>query len=99
MFTMTTTVTIEIPAEDESFVRRVLALREELGQLALSAPDGAVFDACESAVLLKGRELQTNLLAEAVMRRIMVAEKKGRPSANARAAAPKKTAGQKPASS
>jgi hypothetical protein len=96
---MATTVTIEIAAEDEALVRRLLALREELGQLALTAPDGAVFDACESAVLLKGRELQTQLLAEAVARRIVAAEKKGRPSASVPVAAPKKTADQKHASS
>jgi len=96
---MATTVTIEISAEDESLVRRLLALREELAQLALTAPDGTVFDACEEAVLLKGRELQTQLLSDAVLRRVILAEKKGRRSASVPAAEPKKTAAQKHASS
>jgi len=56
---------------------------EELEQLALTAPDGTVFDACEGAVIAKGRDLQTHLLAEAVARRVEAAEKKGRRCASA----------------
>src|SRR5258708_1714669 len=48
---MTATVTLEMPIEHEGLLRRTLALAEELHQLALSAPDGTVFDACEAAVV------------------------------------------------
>ena len=72
------TITIEVPAERESLVRRLLALTEELDQLALSAPHGTVFDACEAAVIEGGRDLSSRILADAVARRIETAEKKGR---------------------
>lgn len=96
---MSKTVTIEIPAESEALVRQLLALHEELQALALSAADGTVLDACESAVLPKGRELTKNLLADAVARRIEATEKKGRRSAPAPADKPKRTVGPKPVSS
>lgn len=83
---MSAKVLIEVDARHEAAVRRVVALAEELEQLALTAPDGTVFDACEGAVLDKGRDLQTQLLAEAVARRIEAAEKKGRRCAGAPAA-------------
>jgi len=73
------TVTIEIPADSEALVRQLLALHEELHDLALSAPDGTVLDACEEAVVHKGRDLHKNILAQAVARRIEAAEKKGAP--------------------
>ena len=85
-------VTIEVDARHELVVRRALALAEEMEQLALSAPDGAVFDACEEAVIHKGRDFQAQLLAETVVRRIEAAEKRGRRSASARAADRGKTA-------
>jgi len=44
---MKPTVTIEIPADSEALVRRLVALHEELEALALSAPDGTVLEACE----------------------------------------------------
>jgi hypothetical protein len=59
---------------------------EELEQLALTAPDGTVFDACEGAIVAKGRDLQTQMLAEAVARRVEAAEKKGRRCGTAPAA-------------
>jgi hypothetical protein len=62
-------------------------------QLALTAPDGAVFDVCEEAVVEKGRKLQGQVLGEAVMRRIDAAEKKGRRSVSVSAVATNKTAG------
>jgi hypothetical protein len=80
---MAATVTIEVPADREALVRRVLALSEELEHLALTAADGTVFDACESAVLTGGREVQVQMLEQAVARRIEAAEKKGRRSAGA----------------
>ena len=66
---MAPTVTLEVPAAHESLMRRVLALAEELNQLARSIPHGTVFDACESAVVTGGREVQKQMLQEAVARR------------------------------
>ncbi len=72
------TVTLEIPAEQEPLFRRLLALTEELEHLALHAPDGSVFDACEAAVLRGGRDVQRQALQDAIDRRVRDAEKKGR---------------------
>jgi len=80
-------VLIEVDARHEALVRRALALAEEMDQLALSAPHGAVFDACEEAVIDKGRKLQSQMLSDAVARRIAAAEKKGRRCAPVSAAA------------
>lgn len=96
---MKATVTLEIPAEREALVRRLLALQEEMEQLALTAAEGAVIDVCEAAVLTKGRELNTAILAEAVARRVAAAEKKGRRCAAVTAAGPRRTAARPPASS
>jgi hypothetical protein len=74
---MSRTIAIEVPIESEHLVRRLLALQEELQALALSAPDGTVLDACEMAVIDKGRDLHMALLTEAVARRIESVEKKG----------------------
>ena len=89
---MPDTVTIEVPAGDEPLVRRVLALQEELRQLALTAPDGTVLDACEESVVRHGRDLQTQLLTDAVARRVEAAEKRGPRSAPASAAGRRRTA-------
>jgi hypothetical protein len=83
---MSAKVLIEVDARHEATVRRALALAEELEQLALTAADGTVFDACEEAVVAQGRDLQSRMLAEAVARRIEAAEKKGRRCVNAPAA-------------
>lgn len=96
---MATTVTIEVPVEREALVRRLLALSEEMEQLALSAPDGTVFDACESAVIEKGRDLSSQILSQTVARRIESAEKKGRRSGSVSAAGAKKTVGRRPGNS
>ena len=96
---MSTKVTIEVDAKHEAIVRRALAMAEEMEQLALSAPEGTVFDACERAVVEKGRGFQGQVLAEAVTRRIESAEKKGRRAASVSAAARRKTAGPKNANS
>jgi hypothetical protein len=90
---MTRTVTIEVDAKHEAIVRRALAVAEEMEQLALTAPDGTVFDACEAAVIDKGRGLQAQMLAAAVARRVEAAEKKGRRSASANAGAGRRIAG------
>ena len=89
---MKKTVTIEVDVEHEAIVRRALALAEEMKQLALTAADGEVFDCCENAIVDKGRKFQSQVLADAVTRRIEVAEKKGRRSGCAPADAKKKTA-------
>jgi hypothetical protein len=96
---MNSKVTIEVDPKHEAIVRRALAMAEEMEQLALSAPDGAVFDACEEAVVAKGRKLQSQVLGEAVTRRIEVAEKKGRRSVSVRVATKRKTAAPKNANS
>lgn len=88
-------ISIEVDARHEPIVRQALAFAEEMEQLALSAPDGTVFDACEQAVLAKGRQLQAKLLEEAVTRRLQAAEKKGRRSASVRADAKKTTVDRK----
>ena len=90
---MKPTITIEIPVASEGLVRHLLALHEELEALALSAPDGTVLEACESAVVHKGRDLNKRILEDAVARRIESAEKRGRRSASVRAADPRKIAG------
>ena len=89
---MDSKVTIEVDVKHEAIVRRALALAEEMEQLALSAPDGDVFQTCEDGVVEKGRKFQSQILADAVTRRIEVAEKKGRRSASVHAVAKRKTA-------
>jgi hypothetical protein len=96
---MTATINLEVPIEHEALLRRTLALAEELHQLALSAPDGTVFDACEAAVVSGGRDLQQRLLTDAVARRIESAEKRGRRSDSVAAVGPKRIAGRRPANS
>ena len=71
------TYTFECTKAQAELIRRTLALQEELDQLALTAPDGTVFDACEEAVLHQGRDLQRQVLQNAVARRIEAMEKKG----------------------
>jgi hypothetical protein len=89
---MNTKVTIEVDAKHAAVVRRALALAEEMEQLALTAPDGAVFAACEEGVIAKGRQFQAQVLGEAVARRIEDAEKKGRRSGSVPAVATRKIA-------
>ena len=93
---MAKTVSIEIPADHEALVRRFLALTEELDHLALTAPHGTVFDACETAVVNGGRDVHQQMLEQAVARRVIAAEKKGPRSANVRADDPKRTGDRKP---
>ena len=85
-------VTIEVDQKHEGILRRALAMAEEMEQLALTAPDGTVFDVCEGAAVEKGRVFQAGVLSEAVAQRIETAEKKGRRSACASADARRKTA-------
>lgn len=74
---MASKVIIEVEPQHEGIVRQALALAQELEHLALSAEDGHVFDACENALLHKGRKLQSQILSQAVAQRILTAEKKG----------------------
>jgi hypothetical protein len=74
---MSAKVLLEVDARHESILRRALAMVQEMENLALTAPDGAVFDACEEAVIHKGRDLQRQMLADAVALRIEAAEKRG----------------------
>lgn len=92
-------VTIEVDARFENGMRRALAMFEEMEQLALTAPDGQVFDMCEQAVIEKGRKLQADTLGEAVARRVEATEKKGRRFASVTAVAKKKTADPNPGNS
>jgi len=92
---MSAKVTLEIDARFEQGMRRALAMFEEMEQLALTAPDGQVFDQSEAAVIEKGRSLQAATLSEAVARRIEAAEKKGPRSGSASVAVRKKTVGRK----
>lgn len=89
---MSSAISIEIPANSETLVRRFVALIEELNNLAISAPDGTVFDVCEAAIVQKGRELNKQILEDTVARRVETAEKRGRRFGFARAVEPKKTA-------
>lgn len=92
-------ILIEVDARHEAIVRRALALTEEMEQLALTAPDGQVVHECEAAIIAKGRQLQNQLLGEAVQRRIEAAEKKGRRCAAVSADGSRKTKGQRNANS
>jgi hypothetical protein len=84
-------VMIEVDEKHLVVVQRAMAMAEEMEQLALTAPDGAVFDACERAVIEKGRTFEAQMLSDAVARRIETAEKKGRRCARASADARKRT--------
>ena len=71
-------ITLEIEAEDEELIRGYADFVGEMKDLALTSPDGSVLDACEEAVITKGREHQRRLLQQAVQARLGDAEKKGR---------------------
>ncbi len=91
---MNTKVTIEVDAQHEALVvADPKRLAEEMEHLALTGAEGKVFAACEEAVIQGGRLLQSQLLGEAVARRIEVAEKKGRRSASVPVDGRKKTVG------
>ena len=92
---MSTKVLIEVDPKHEAIVRRALALAEEMEQLALTAPEGAVFDVCEGAIIERGRTLQGQMLGEAVARRIEAAEKKGRRSVLVPAGGRRRTGGRR----
>jgi hypothetical protein len=72
------TISLEIDSEDEALLRQYAGFLEEMKHLAATAPAGSVLDACEEAVVERGREHQRLLLEHAVQARLGDAEKKGR---------------------
>ena len=71
-------VSLEIDPEHEDLLRQYASFLGEIKDLAASAPDGSVLDACEDAVIENGREQQRRLLQHAVQARLAAAEEKGR---------------------
>ena len=71
-------ITLEIDPEHEDLLRRYAVFLEEMTDLAVTAPDGSVLEACEDAVIERGREHQRRLLEHAVQARLDAAEKRGR---------------------
>jgi hypothetical protein len=71
-------ITLEIDAEDEDLIRGYADFVGEMKDLAATAPEGSVLDACEDAVVGRGREHQRRLLEHATQARLDAAEKKGR---------------------
>ena len=72
------TITLEIDSAHEDLLRRYADFLGEMTDLAATAADGSVLDACEEAIIEKGREHQRRLLEHAVQVRLDAAEKKGR---------------------
>jgi hypothetical protein len=72
-------ITLEIDAEDEGLIRGYADFVGEMKDLAATAPDGSVLEACEEAVIARGREQQRLVLERACQGRLDAAEKKGRP--------------------
>ena len=79
----------ECTPDEAQLLTRVLAMQQELDELALSSAHGTVLDACEEKVIVQGRALQTDMLTKAVTRRVEAAEKKGRRSGSVVAASSK----------
>ena len=73
-----TTVTLEIDTEYEDLLRQYASFLGEMKDLAATAPAGSVLEACEDAVIERGREQQRRVLQHAVQARLDAAEKKGR---------------------
>jgi hypothetical protein len=73
-----TIVSLEIDPEHEDLLRQYATFLDEMKDLAATAPDGTVFDACEEAVIERGREQQRRVLERAVQARLDALEKKGR---------------------
>ena len=73
------TITLEVETEgQEELLRQYHAFVMELDQLALTAEMGEVIDQCEEAAVVKGADINRQVLQRAVQRRIDAAEKKGR---------------------
>jgi len=72
------TIILEIDPEHEDLLRRYASFLEEMKDLAITTPEGSVLQACEDAVIDKGREHQRRVLERAVQARLDVLEKKAR---------------------
>jgi hypothetical protein len=70
-------VALEIDPAHETLLRQYAVFLEEIDHLVATAPDRAVLDTCEEAVIEKGREQQRLALQRAVQARLDLAEKKG----------------------
>ena len=87
-------VTMEYTTEAERLaLEQAIAYFAQLRQVAASAPDGTVLDACEQVALDSGRALLRHTLASAVQGRVDAAEKKGGRRAAAPVRAPDGTKG------
>src|SRR6266542_4012906 len=94
------TLMIEYTTNAERFaLEQAIAFVTQLRQLAATAPDGTVLDACAQAALRDGRALLCNTLAAAVQDRLASAQQKGGPPATARARTPPATRERIPAPS
>ena len=82
------TISLEIELGHEVLLRQYAAFLEEMDQLAATAPEGIVLNACEEAVVERGREQQRRVLERAVQARLDAVEKKGPRSGGVRADRP-----------
>jgi hypothetical protein len=71
-------IVLEIDPEHEDLLRQYAHFLGEMKDLAATAPEGSVLEACEEAIIEKGREQQRRLLEHAAQARLDAAEKKGR---------------------
>jgi hypothetical protein len=70
-------LTIEYRDDAERLaLEQAIAFITQIRQVAQTAPDGTVLDACEKVALQQGRALLRSSLADAVQTRIADAEKK-----------------------
>ena len=91
------TVTIEYTTEAERpALEQAVAYFAQLRQVAASAPDGTVLDACERVALERGRALLRATLASALQGRVEAAEQRGGRRAAAAARTPDGTRGGTP---
>ena len=82
-------MTLEYHSEKERLLlEQAIAYVTQLHQVALSAPDGTVLNACEKVAVDAGRELLRSTLAGALESRVEQIEQKGGPLANARRRTP-----------
>src|ERR1700681_4208990 len=81
------TIVLEVDDDaQEELIRRYHALVQEMSDLALSAPEGAVIDMLEEVAVEKGRDTMRTTLERSLQQRIDAAEKKGRRSDSVHAA-------------
>jgi K+-sensing histidine kinase KdpD len=72
------TLTIECANEEQRLIyEQAIAFVTQMHQMAETAVDGTVLEACEQLALEKGRELLQSTLVAAIEHRIRTVEKKG----------------------